>query len=100
MATVKFSYRPPEGLLSPVTRVVEPAPVAKLKPIPNPTSPKPAVTPKPVLEPDLDLDYGGKIDRWWYESSYDLRSGLDVREDSTIPGELIDDLFKRAPRRR
>ena len=36
-------------------------------------------------------------DRWWYESSYDLRCGLDVDDDiaSTLPGELIDQLFKR-----
>jgi hypothetical protein len=35
-------------------------------------------------------------DRWWYESSYELRSGLDVDDDvsNTLPGELIDQLFK------
>ncbi|HSN33074.1 MAG TPA: hypothetical protein VLU41_10355 [Ideonella sp.] len=30
-------------------------------------------------------------DRWWRESSFDLRRGLDVFEKETIPGELLDD---------
>ncbi len=38
-----------------------------------------------------------KRERWWHESSYDLRTGLDVSEDDpqTIPGDLFDELFKR-----
>jgi hypothetical protein len=31
-------------------------------------------------------------DRWWRESSFDLRQGL-VAEERTIPGELLDELF-------
>lgn len=37
-----------------------------------------------------------KVDRWWYESSYDLRSGLEVSDNfDTVPGDLLDELFKR-----
>jgi hypothetical protein len=32
-------------------------------------------------------------DRWWRESSFDLRQGL-VAEEHTIPGELLDELFR------
>lgn len=37
-----------------------------------------------------------KCERWWHESSYELRTGLDVTEDDpqTIPGDLLDLLFK------
>jgi hypothetical protein len=32
-------------------------------------------------------------DRWWRESSFDLRQGL-VAEEHTIPGELLAELFR------
>jgi hypothetical protein len=32
-------------------------------------------------------------DRWWRESSFDLRQGL-VAEEHTIAGELLDELFR------
>ena len=32
------------------------------------------------------------MDRWWYQSSYELSSGLEVREDGdTVPGDLLDE---------
>jgi hypothetical protein len=50
-----------------------------------------------VAEPDEASAMEGKRDRWWYESSYDLRRGLDVDDTvaSTMPGDLIDQLFQR-----
>jgi hypothetical protein len=37
---------------------------------------------------------------WWRESSFDLRRGLDVEDESqtTIPGELFDELVKQRSR--
>lgn len=54
----------------------------------------PAV-PRPASEPIDPDDDDRKRDRWWYESSYDLRSGLEVDDDigRTIPGEILDRLF-------
>lgn len=48
-------------------------------------------------EPDDPDDDDRSRDRWWYESSYDLKHGLDVDDSigQKIPGELIDRLFKR-----
>ena len=46
---------------------------------------------EPPPEPDEPVE---APDRWWRESSFDLRQGLDVREEDTIPGELLDELFR------
>ena len=81
MATMKFKYRPPPGLLTPEARAPEPAPKARE------TLPPP--------EEIQRLDPFEKVDRWWYESSWDLRRGLDVCEvDNTVPGDLLEELFK------
>jgi hypothetical protein len=54
------------------------------------------VQPQPDTPPD-SVPPGATVDRWWYESSYDLRSGLEVSDDAsdTVPGDLLDELFKR-----
>ena len=93
MAKVKFTYRVPRGLLSPesrpqdLDRIIDP-PV---------TAPQPLPKQAPATRVDVPLDDGDLdqrlIDRWWHESSFDLRCGLDVVEDTTVPGELMDDLF-------
>jgi len=48
-----------------------------------------------------DADNPTKVDRWWRESSYELKHGLDVDEDvsDTVPGDLLDELFKPGPTR-
>jgi hypothetical protein len=67
------------------------APVLRLKRI---------VPREPVAEPPPDdAEAEDAADRWWRESSYDLRHGLEVSEEDTIPGELLDELFKPSPRR-
>jgi hypothetical protein len=53
----------------------------------------------PPTEPDKPASNAsseaGEVveDRWWRESSFDLRQGL-VAEERTIPGELLDELFR------
>ena len=73
MGKVVFKYRPPNG-----------APGAPQRPASNEF--------QPSRPPD-----GKPVDRWWHESSYDLRRGLDVNDDfgETVPGDLLDELFKR-----
>jgi hypothetical protein len=56
-------------------------------------APKPPASPSDDARPDDD-EPADAPDRWWRESSYDLRHGLDVREEDTIPGQLLDELFK------
>jgi hypothetical protein len=71
VSKVPFKYRPPPGVVPGSERAPEPPPAEIL---PEPIDPK------------------TKVDRWWYESSWDLRRGLDVvDEDTTIPGELLDE---------
>jgi hypothetical protein len=57
----------------------------------------PAADSAPVENPDPSEPQDAQ-DRWWRESSFDLRHGLEVVEKETIPGELLDDLV--VPRRR
>src|SRR4051812_29927140 len=48
------------------------------------------------VKPPLNIgdDAAGAVeDRSWRESSFDLRQGL-VTEEHTIPGELLDELFR------
>lgn len=44
-----------------------------------------------AVELDAAADSTEAKDRWWRESSFDLRRGLDVFEKETIPGELLDE---------
>lgn len=55
------------------------------------THPAPKVEPvKPQATSSLPADEGGH----WLMSSFDLRYGADVSEDSTtVPGDLFDELF-------
>jgi hypothetical protein len=67
----------------------------------NPNRPRPATTaaPKPAApgttgDTRTDADEPVEApDKWWRESSFDLRHGLEVREEDTIPGQLLDELF-------
>lgn len=45
---------------------------------------------------DHDVDET-KRDRWWYESSYDLKHGLEVDDSvgQTLAGDELDQLFRR-----
>lgn len=45
---------------------------------------------------DRDADET-KRDRWWYESSYDLKHGLEVDDSigQTLAGDELDQLFRR-----
>jgi hypothetical protein len=69
----------------------------------RPATVLPGMTPPPGGEPprheapEGDAEAVRKTDRWWYESSYDLRNGLEVNDegDDTVPGDLFDELFKR-----
>ncbi|MET0210910.1 MAG: hypothetical protein ABW220_17850 [Burkholderiaceae bacterium] len=72
MATLLFKYRP----------------FVQREPLPE------ASAARYASEPD-DPDDDTKRDRWWYESSYDLRSGLEVNDDlgRTIPGDMFERLF-------
>ena len=73
MAKVKFKYRVPAGL---------------------PGSFSTDAREDSTRAPDAGAPE--KVDRWWYESSYDLRSGLEVSDNlDTVPGDLLDELFKR-----
>ncbi|HKX94958.1 MAG TPA: hypothetical protein VJM48_09670 [Methylibium sp.] len=73
MAKVKFKYRVPAGLPGSYS-TDEREDVARAQ----------------------DASAPEKVDRWWYESSYDLRSGLEVSDNyDTVPGDLLDELFKR-----
>lgn len=67
---------------------------------------------QPVVDssqPDPEADEGGdderKVDRWWRVSSFELRRGLEVSEQDTVPAEFFDELFpepsaRSAPARR
>jgi hypothetical protein len=67
----------------------------------NPNRPRPPTTaaPKPPTQdpaggPRANADEPIETpDKWWRESSFDLRQGLEVREEDTIPGQLLDELF-------
>jgi hypothetical protein len=76
LATLLFRYRPP--------------PAPREHPV-HPVAARMAAEP---MDPDVD---DRKRDRWWYESSYDLKHGLEVDDSigQTLPGEVIDQLFKR-----
>ena len=74
----------------------------------NPNRPRPATTtaPKPSAagtaddaraDPDEPVE---APDKWWRESSFDLKQGLEVREEDTIPGQLLDELFAPTPKRK
>ncbi|HSV69238.1 MAG TPA: hypothetical protein VLI72_03935 [Methylibium sp.] len=75
MAKVVYKYVPPIGL---------------------PGVPAAAIRDNRTDADSAAQDAAAKRERWWYESSYDLRHGLDVNEDNpeTIPGDLLDELFK------
>jgi hypothetical protein len=75
MARLIFQYRPPARREQPVDQGA-----ARMS-----------------AEADQEGFDDGKRDRWWYESSYDLRCGLEVDDSvgQTIPGEVIDKLFNR-----
>ncbi len=76
MAKVLFKYRPPPGL-------------------PGGAAADARDSQQPPERPAVDGN-GVPTDRWWYESSYDLRSGLEVSDSTdTVPGDLLDELFKR-----
>lgn len=48
------------------------------------------------VEPPLPDE---RIEPGWRQSSFDLAFGLDVRDATdTVPGELLDELFKEPPR--
>jgi hypothetical protein len=118
MTKVTFTYRPPKGLAS--ERVIDEAALDKVPPTaakPSVMAARPALkaasgpkaapvakplpVPKPVLEPvDLEVSELALVDKWWYESSFDLRSGLDVIEDTTVPGDLWEDLLSPRKTRR
>ena len=85
MAKVTFRYQPPNGLITTEARSIEPPPEVKLNSPSKPTAPEP-----------IDFSTDAKVDRWWYESSYDLRTGLDVIDNpqDTVPRALLDELFK------
>lgn len=59
--------------------------------------PAPPVAARMAGEPMDPEDDHRKRDRWWYESSYDLKHGLEVDDSigQTIPREIIDRLFNR-----
>ncbi|HWH73871.1 MAG TPA: hypothetical protein VNV16_06400 [Methylibium sp.] len=75
MAKLVFKYVPPSGL--------------------SETSPASGRDARTEIPGEV-WESAAKCERWWYESSYDLRTGLDVSEDDpqTIPGDLLDELFK------
>ena len=51
---------------------------------------------RPAPEPGADLSVRRKSVRYWRASSYDLLTGLDVRDFAdTVPSELLDELFKQ-----
>ena len=72
----------------------------------NPNRPRPPTTgahkpPAPDTAGDARTDADEQVetpDRWWRESSFDLRHGLEVREEDTIPGQLLDELFTPKPK--
>lgn len=68
----------------------------KYRPVPGSPGVMPHGGEPPRGEAGEHVD-AAKVDRWWYESSYDLRNGLEVNDegDDTVPGDLFDELFKR-----
>jgi hypothetical protein len=72
----------------------------RVPPAPRENAAQPVVAPtsaRTIAEPtDPDFD-DRQRDRWWYESSYDLKHGLEVDDSigQTIPGAVLDRLFKR-----
>ena len=68
------------------------------------SEPRPGVAPAgrraddPVAAPDDDA--AETTDRYWRDSSRDLRDGLEVVEKETVPGELLNLPLPRAPRGR
>lgn len=75
MATLLFRYRPP----TPKDPAVHPV-AARMS----------------ADTGDRDIDEA-KRDRWWYESSYDLKHGLEVDDSvgQTLRGDELDQLFRR-----
>lgn len=98
MAKVKFTYRMPRGLISPDSRPPDADRAVDIPIVPQAPAKPPAAARSD--EPADEVDAERLVDRWWHESSFDLRCGLDVVEDTTVPGELMDDLFGqyKAPR--
>lgn len=47
----------------------------------------------PEGESDDDDEAQRKVDRWWRVSSFELRRGLEVSEQDTVPAEFFDELF-------
>jgi hypothetical protein len=80
MARITFKYRPPSGIV--------------------PSGPRDIAAERAQEREEGHLGSDRKADRWWYESSHDLQSGLDISEHDTVPGELLDELFKPLRRRR
>ena len=77
MATMKSPS--PKGRL--VWRISERAPMGEWV--------DPAQLDEPTLAPNLpEVSSGG-----WVISSFDLLHGTDITEDTTIPGDLLDELF-------
>ena len=65
---------------------------------PNRPRPPPAAAPNPPTQdtggPRADPEEPVETpDKWWRESSFYLRHVLEVREEDTIPGQLLDELF-------
>ena len=81
MAKLTFRYRPPPNLPG-------------VSNDPGPRSEPPPAPAAPDEEPGL---VRRAIDRWWHESSYELKHGLEVQEDAcdTLPGPLLDELFRQ-----
>ena len=79
MAKLTFRYRPPPNL-------------AGVSSDPGPRSEPP---PAAAAEDDEPGVVRRAVDRWWHQSSYELKHGLEVQEDAsdTVPGPLLDELF-------
>jgi hypothetical protein len=80
VAKLTFRYRPPPNLNG------------------VSSDPGPRTEPPPALP--VEEDPGSRqqqLDRWWHQSSYELRHGLEVQEDAsdTVPGPLLDELFNK-----
>lgn len=75
MAKLHYTYRPPQG-------------------VPGISQP---VSPLAPRDPRDSAPEEKVIDRWWFESSFDLCKGLEVDENAgdTVPGELFDEMFHR-----
>lgn len=65
---------------------------------PNLRGPAPGMLQEPGRDAkDEAPEVHNPADRWWHESSYDLRTGLQVSDESldSLSDDLLDELFKR-----